>query len=104
MEKVIEYIEKNSIVKYEKNVSLANHTTYKVGGNAKLFVYPKDREKLVSLLRFIKDEKIKYKILGNGSNTLVSDKEYDGVIIKLYCLDKVTIFKNILYFFACFFI
>ncbi len=95
MENIIEFIEKNNIGKYDQNVSLANHTTYKVGGNAKLFVYPKDRDKLVMLLRLLKSENIKYKILGNGSNTLFSDKEYDGVIIKLDCLDKVTVFKNI---------
>ena len=34
-------------------------------------------------------------ILGNGSNTLFSDKEYNGVIIKLDCLNKITYFKNL---------
>ncbi len=95
MEEVVEFIIKNNIGKYEKDVSLAHHTTYKVGGNAKLFVYPKDREKLIMLLRLLKSNNIQYKVLGNGSNTLFSDNEYDGVIIKLDCLDKVTFFRNI---------
>ena len=94
MEIVKEFIEKNSIGKYEENVSLANHTTYRVGGNAKMFVYPKNQEKLINLLNFLKNNKIKYKVLGNGSNTLFSDKEYDGVIVKLDCFDNIKYFRN----------
>ena len=45
-----------------------------------MFVYPKNQEKLINLLNFLKNNKIKYKVLGNGSNTLFSDNEYDGVI------------------------
>lgn len=94
MEIVKEFIEKNSIGKYEENVSLAKHTTYRVGGNAKMFVYPKNQEKLINLLNFLKNNKIKYKVLGNGSNTLFSDKEYDGVIVKLDCFDNIKYFRN----------
>ena len=94
MEIVKEFIEKNSIGKYEENVSLANHTTYRVGGNAKMFVYPKNQEKLINLLNFLKNNKIKYKVLGNGSNTLFSDNEYDGVIVKLDCFDNIKYFRN----------
>ena len=94
MELIKAFIEKNNIGKYEENVSLAKHTTYRVGGNAKIFVYPKNKEKLINLLNFLKNNKIKYKILGNGSNTLFSDKEYDGVIIKLDCFDNIKYFRN----------
>lgn len=95
MQEIIEYINKNNIGKILENENLAKHTTYKVGGNAKLFVYPKNREKLVLLLKELKSKKIKYKILGNGSNTLFSDREYDGVIIKLDSFDKITYFRNL---------
>lgn len=95
MQKLIEFISNNNIGKYEENVNLSKHTTYRVGGIAKLFVYPKSREKLIILLRELKDKKIKYKVLGNGSNTLFSDKEYDGVIIKLDALNRVRYFRNI---------
>ena len=95
MQEIIEYITKNNIGKYLENESLSKYTTYKVGGNAKVIVYPKNREKLVLLLKELKSKKIKYMILGNGSNTLFSDKEYDGVIIKLDCLDKITYYRNL---------
>ncbi len=95
MQEIINYIINNNIGKHVENDSLSNYTTYKVGGPAKLIVYPKNREKLVLLLKELKNKKIKYMILGNGSNTLFSDKEYDGVIIKLDCLDKVTYYRNL---------
>ncbi len=93
MQTIIEYITKNNIGKYEENVSISKYTTYKVGGNAKLFVYPKNRDKLILLIKELREKKIKHMVLGNGSNTLFSDKEYDGVIIKLDSLDEIT-FKN----------
>ncbi len=94
MQEIINYIINNNIGKHVENDSLSNYTTYKVGGPAKLIVYPKNREKLVLLLKELKNKKIKYMILGNGSNTLFSDKEYDGVIIKLDGFDKVTYFRD----------
>ncbi len=83
MNKIKEYIEKNSIGKYVENVSLINYTTYKAGGVARFIVSPKNLKKLILLLKYIKKENIKYRILGNGSNTLFSDNIYNGVLIKL---------------------
>ena len=94
MQDLIEFISKNNIGRFEENVKLSKHTTYRVGGIAKLFVYPKNREKLILLLKELKSKNIKYKILGNGSNTLFSDKEYNGVIIKLDSFNKIVYFKN----------
>ena len=87
------FIEKNKIGKILKNVSMAKYTSYKTGGNAKLMVFPKNEKALIKLLEYLKEHKIKNKILGNGSNTLFSDAVYDGVIIKLDAFDKIE-FKN----------
>ena len=83
MRRVLEVIESENLGKYEENVLLKKYTTYKVGGVASVLVYPKNEECLVKLLRVIKEENVKYKILGNGSNVLFSSKPYEGVIIKL---------------------
>jgi UDP-N-acetylmuramate dehydrogenase len=91
---MVEYIVKNNIGKYIENESVSKHTTYKVGGKAKLFVYPKNREKLVLLIKKLKNDNIKYKVLGNGSNTLFSDKEYDGVIVKLDNFNTIKYFRT----------
>ena len=95
MQEIIKFIDENSIGKYLENESLSKHTTYKVGGVAKLIEKTKNRDKLVTLIKRLRDSNIKYMILGNGSNTLFSDKEYDGVIIKLDAFDKITFFRDI---------
>ncbi|MDO5393758.1 MAG: UDP-N-acetylmuramate dehydrogenase [Mycoplasmatota bacterium] len=91
---LIEMIEDAGIGRCERDVLLSKHTTYKVGGKAKLMVYPKNVECLVKLLKLIKMHDIKYKVLGLGSNVLFSDKIFDGVIIRLSELDEVEFFGN----------
>lgn len=91
MNDVIKKIEKDEIGKYIENISLSKYTTYKVGGIAKLVVFPKNIDKLILLLKYLKHKKIIYKILGNGSNTLFSDNIFNGVIIKLDCFDYLEI-------------
>ena len=94
MDDTITYIEKNKIGRFLKNVSMAKYTSYKTGGTAKLMVFPRDIRRLIKLLTYLKEKKIKFKIMGNGSNTLFSDDVYDGVIIKLDAFDKVEFKKN----------
>lgn len=60
------------------------HTTFRIGGPADWFVIPKNTEEIRTLTGVCKEEKIPYFILGNGSNLLVSDNGYQGVIIQLY--------------------
>ena len=71
---LVDKIKKLNVGKILTNVSLKNYTTYKVGGNAKIMVFPNDIDSLVKLINLLKDEKIKFMILGNGSNVLFSDK------------------------------
>lgn len=94
MKEIEKYIKDNDIGKILKNVSLKNYTTYKAGGTASYLVFPKETSKLISLLKFLKQKEIKYMVIGNGSNLLFSDKNYDGVLIKLTDMNKVTIIDN----------
>ena len=80
---MLKELEELNIGKIDTNVSLKKCTTYRVGGNAKFIAYPKDVKSLVKLIKYLKNKNTKYKILGNGSNLLFSEKEYDGVLIKL---------------------
>ncbi|HOO68074.1 MAG TPA: UDP-N-acetylmuramate dehydrogenase [Bacilli bacterium] len=83
MKELIKEISKNKIGKIEKNIPLRKKTTYKVGGTAKLIIVPKNINKLILLLKILKKKNIDYKILGNGSNLIFSDKVYSNVLIKL---------------------
>lgn len=94
MSSIVDFIETNNIGKYLENVDLSKYTTYKVGGIARLMVYPKDEKKLILLLRELKSTNIKYKVLGKGSNVLFSDKVFDGLVIKLDNFDNIQFFGN----------
>ena len=89
MRKVLEVIESENLGKYEEDVSLKKYTTYKVGGKASVIVYPKNVDCLIRLLKVIKEENVKYKVLGKGSNVLFSSKKFNGIIIKLDEFDQI---------------
>ncbi len=74
----------------KENVSLKNYNTYKINGSAKYLISPSDEDNLISLIKCLKDNSISYFIIGNGSNIIIPDEFYDGVIIKLDCLNDVT--------------
>lgn len=74
-------IDKNRIYREEP---MKKHTTFRVGGNADYFVVPKTKEEVKKIILLCKDRQVPYYILGNGSNLLVGDKGYRGVIIQLY--------------------
>lgn len=65
------------------NESMRKHTTLKVGGTAKFMVTPVSIDTIVDAIDCCKRNKIRYYILGNGSNVLVRDEGIDGVVIKL---------------------
>lgn len=77
----------------EKSVSLAPYTTYKIGGPAKYFFCAKTKEKLLRALLVAKKLKIPVFILGGGSNILVSDHGFKGLVIKIDIL-RVSINGN----------
>lgn len=62
---------------------MKNHTTFRIGGPADFFVTPHSEEELLKVLSFLRKEQIPYFIMGNGSNLLVSDEGFRGVVICL---------------------
>lgn len=69
-------------VKKEEPMRL--HTTFRVGGPADLFVSPNSVEEVRKVTALCREEGVPYYIMGNGSNLLVSDQGYRGVIIQFY--------------------
>lgn len=63
---------------------MKKHTTFRVGGNADYFVMPQNGEEVKNIVTLCKEAQMPYYILGNGSNILVGDKGYRGVIIQIY--------------------
>ena len=62
---------------------LCSHTTFKVGGKADAFLSVNSRETLVNAIKVCHEKEVPYYVLGNGSNVLVSDKGYRGLILSI---------------------
>lgn len=60
------------------------HTSFKIGGPADLFFVPKSVDKLMEMIQFCREFSLPFYIMGNGSNLLVGDKGYRGVVIQVY--------------------
>ena len=92
-DKLSNIIGKDSILPDEP---MSRHTTFRVGGPADFFVTPKTKEEVRDVIHTCKEEKMPYYIIGNGSNLLVSDKGYRGVIIQIYKeMNEVTVEDNL---------
>lgn len=71
-------------LKIEKNVSVANLTTFCIGGRADYFTIAKTKKEILEALKWAQMKKIPFFILGGGSNVLFSDKGFRGLIIKIH--------------------
>ncbi|MCI8337494.1 MAG: UDP-N-acetylmuramate dehydrogenase [Lachnospiraceae bacterium] len=67
---------------------IRRHTTFRIGGEASYFVAPDTVEDLVELVRYLRQERVPYFLMGNGSNLLVSDQGYEGVMITTHMTGK----------------
>lgn len=74
------------------NVPLKNLTSYKLSGIASKVIFPSNVPELIELMKYIRKNHLKYKVIGSGSN-LIFDGDYNGILIKLDKLDHLTI-KN----------
>ena len=78
IERISQFVPKENILEKEL---MSRHTTFKVGGPCFILVKIDEVSQLKALLPYLVEEKIPYFFLGNGSNLLVSDKGYEGVVI-----------------------
>ena len=88
---MIDKLKKLKVGKVVDCPKMKDYTTYKVGGECIAIVYPTNVENLIKLIKYLKENEIKYKVIGNGSNLIFSDERYDGVIINLKEFDKLEI-------------
>lgn len=81
-------------ITYKEEISLKNYNTYRVNTIAKFLVFPENVEELKKIIKYLRENKVKYYLLGNGSNVIFSMDYFNGVIIKLDKLNKITYNKN----------
>ncbi|MFD1705801.1 UDP-N-acetylmuramate dehydrogenase [Siminovitchia sediminis] len=83
MKKLIEELRSNEIGKVKEDEPLSNHTTIKVGGPAEVFIEPDSIDQLLLVMEIIQKNKVPWRVIGRGSNLLVSDEGIAGAVIKL---------------------
>lgn len=100
MNRICEYV-KNEGISYIENEPMALHTTFKIGGPARLVVFPKNENEISDVIKKCKEENVRYMVVGNGSNLLVADEGIDAVVILLgkefgevKLIDDTTIFAE----------
>ena len=80
-----------------KNVTLAPYTTMRTGGPAALFAEPRNAQQLAHVHQWTQEKGLSLLILGNGSNLLIADSGFDGLVIHLgRALSEVSVFANTL--------
>lgn len=67
-----------------QNEPMKRHTTFRIGGPCDIFIKPGSIEEIRQIIEVVKENKVPYYVVGNGSNLLVSDDGYRGVIINLF--------------------
>lgn len=65
-----------------ENEPLSKHTTFRVGGPARILVIPNSKDSLIETIRLVHQYGIPFKVIGRGSNLLPSDQVFEGIIIK----------------------
>lgn len=68
---------------YAENEPMSSHTTFKIGGEARLVVYPENEEQISAIVKCAKENNIRLITIGNGSNLLVADEGIDACVMIL---------------------
>ena len=68
---------------YAVDEPMSKHTTFKIGGNAKVVAYPSSEEQISQIVKFTKENEIRLLTVGNGSNLLVADEGIDACVMIL---------------------
>lgn len=87
----IEEIKNLNIGEVFNDVDLKNCTSFKLNGKAKCLVLPSSVSNLIILLKYLRKNKIKFKIIGKCSNLIFVNNDYDGVLVRLDKLDNLTV-------------
>lgn len=70
-------------IPHVENEKLARHTTIRIGGLCSLMVFPRKKVELIEILKILEEERYPYCVIGGGSNLLISDEGFRGVVVCL---------------------
>ncbi len=70
-----------SNIDIRENEPLSRHSTFKIGGNAKIACFPQNSEELCACISYCRTNNVKFIVMGNASNVLFDDLGFDGAVI-----------------------
>ncbi|MFW6389550.1 MAG: UDP-N-acetylmuramate dehydrogenase [Halanaerobiales bacterium] len=89
--KIYDKLEKIKNLKVKQNIPLKKYTSFKIGGPASLFIIPDTIKALQKCIPLLTNNNIPFFVLGKGSNLIISDKGYQGVVIYSGNLNQIEI-------------
>ncbi len=72
----------------KNKIKLSDFNTFRTGGNARFFCKVKNEDELREAIKFAKEKRLKFFVIGNGSNLLLSDKNFNGLVIRNFISGK----------------
>lgn len=93
MRELIDLLQLNNI-DFRENDSVLSRSSFKVGGVARLAIFPDSRDKLITTLSALKLQGVKFEVVGNASNVLFAFDFYDGAIVFTSALSEVELFEG----------
>ena len=93
---VSEYNRSDNNIKIKENEPLCLHSTFKIGGNARIFAVPQSIDALIFLMETANKLDVRAYIVGNGSNILFDDAGFDGVVISTSGLNSIVVEGDII--------
>ncbi|MBR2848505.1 MAG: UDP-N-acetylmuramate dehydrogenase [Clostridia bacterium] len=84
----------NISIRYDEPMAL--HTTFHIGGPADFYVEPQSADALRRVLRLTKKHNVKTQVIGRGSNILIADAGFHGVIVSTSSMKQITVLENVI--------
>lgn len=81
-------------IEIKQNEPMSRHTSFKIGGNADLYIIPHDMDALIETVRILKETETKRYFLGNATNVLFDDAGFYGAVVSLGNICAIKVIEN----------
>ena len=81
-------------IEIKQNEPMSRHTSFKIGGNADLYIIPHDMDALIETVRILKETETKRYFLGNATNVLFDDAGFCGAVVSLGNICAIKVIEN----------
>ena len=81
-------------IEIKQNEPMSRHTSFKIGGNADLYIIPHDMDALIETVRILKETETKRYFLGNATNVLFDDAGFRGAVVSIGNICAIKVIEN----------